>query len=248
MTIRILDCATMSPWFPRWHVGGTCLLVETNQGLVLVDTGLGLHDYSNPSPLVRFLKLDFGVHNDPENTAIRQIACLGYPPEAVRHIVMTHLHFDHAGGIPDFPDAQVHVHRREFEAMQHPRRWIELAYDQADFMHNPAWVLHEQPNTEWLGFEAIRLPFSPEIYLVPLFGHTQGHCGVAIQDNHGWIFHCADALPANAQFNLTPQWLNRLILGPHVPRLQAWAAIHPEVRLLAGHMWKSFFEQQERAI
>jgi len=37
-----------------------------------------------------------------------------------------------------------------------------------------------------------------------------------------WLFHCADALTANAQFDITPQWLNRLVLGPHVPRLQAW--------------------------
>ena len=244
MAIHILDCAPMSPWFPRWHIGGTCLLVETDKGPVLVDTGLGLHDYFNPSPMVRFFKLDFGVHNDPENTAIRQITRLGYSPEAVQHIVLTHLHFDHAGGIPDFPHAQVHVHRREFEAMQHPRKLIELAYDRADFIHHPSWVLYENPDAEWFGFEAIRLPFSPEMVLVPLFGHTRGHCGVAIQDNAGWIFHCADALPTNAQFDLTPQWLNRLVIGAHVPRLQAWAAAHPEVRLLAGHMWKSFFEAQ----
>jgi glyoxylase-like metal-dependent hydrolase (beta-lactamase superfamily II) len=247
MATLILDCAPMSPWFPPWQIGGTCLLVETDKGPVLVDTGLGLHDYSNPSLMVQFFKLDFGVHNNPENTAIRQITRLGYSPEDVQHIIMTHLHFDHAGGIPDFPHAQVHVHRREFEAMQHPRTLIELAYDQADFVHNPSWKLYEQPDAEWFGFESISLPFSPTMYLVPLFGHTKGHCGVVIQDNGGWIFHCADALPTNGQFDLTPQWLNRLIIGSHVPRLQALASTHPEVRLLAGHMWKSFFEEQQQA-
>lgn len=244
MAIRILDCAPMSPPLPRWHVGATCLLVETDKGLVLVDTGLGLHDYFNPLPMVRFLKPFFGAHNDPENAAVRQIVRLGHTPEAVQHIVLSHLHFDHAGGVPDFPHAQVHVHRREFEAMQHPRAPLELGYDQADFSHNPRWVLYEQSDAEWLGFEAIRLPFSPEMYFVPLFGHTKGHCGVAIQDNDGWLFYCADSLPVNVQFDITPQWLNRLILGPHIPRLRTLAATHPEVRLLAGHMWKSFFEQQ----
>jgi len=237
----------MSPWFPRWHIGGTCLLVETDQGLVLVDTGLGLHDFSNPTPLVRFFQLDFGIHNAPECAAIRQIARLGYASDAARHIVMTHLHFDHAGGLPDFPHAQVHVHRREYEAIQHPRTWIELAYDRSDFAHAPAWVLYDQTDAEWLGLEAICLPFSPKMYLVPLFGHTRGHCGVAIQDQAGWLFHCADALPTNAQFDLIPQWLNRLVLGPHVVRLQAWASAHPDVRLLAGHMWTSFFEAQKGA-
>lgn len=234
----------MSPWFPRWHIGGTCLLVETDQGPVLVDTGIGLHDYSNPSPTVRFFQLDFGIHKDPENSAVRQIERLGYSPKDVQHIVLTHMHFDHAGGVPDFPHAHVHVHQREFEAMQKPRRLIELAYDRSDFRHNPSWVLYDQPDAEWLGFEAIRLPFSPEMYLIPLFGHTRGHCGVAVQDNGGWLFNCADALPTNTQFDLLPQWLSRIVLGAHVPRIRAWAAAHPEVRILAGHMWKSFFEEQ----
>jgi glyoxylase-like metal-dependent hydrolase (beta-lactamase superfamily II) len=197
--------------------------------------------------MVRFFWLDFGIHDDPERAVVRQIARLGLAPESVRHIVMTHLHFDHAGGLPDFPHAQVHVHRRECEAMRHPRTWIELAYDRSDFAHEPLWVLYDQPNAEWLGLEAIRLPFSPEMYLVPLFGHTRGHCGVAIREDNGWLFHCADALPTNAQFDVTPQWLNRLVLGPQVQRLQAWALAHPEVHLLAGHMWKSFFDEKCRA-
>jgi glyoxylase-like metal-dependent hydrolase (beta-lactamase superfamily II) len=246
MAVRILDCAPMSPWFPRWHIGGTCLLVETDKGPVLVDTGLGLHDYSSPSLMVRFFILDFGIHNDPEKTAVRQITRLGYSPTDVQHIVMTHLHFDHAGGIPDFPHAMVHVHQREFDAVQHPRTWIELAYDRADFRHHPFWQLYKQPDAKWFGFDAIRLPFSPQMYLVPLFGHTKGHCGVAVQVDGGWIFNCADALPTNAQFDLTPQWLNRLVLGSHIPRLRALAATHTEVRLLAGHMWKSFFEHHQQ--
>lgn len=245
MSIRILDCATMSPWFPRWHIGAACLLVDTYKGLVLVDTGLGLHDYLSPSPMVRFFRFDFGIHNTPENTAARQIARLGYSPQDVQHIVMTHLHFDHAGGLPDFPHAQVHVHRREYEAMLYPRTWIELAYDRSDFAHCPSWVLYDIPDADWLGFQAIRLPFSPQMFLVPLFGHTRGHCGVAVQDEGRWVFHCADALPTNAQFDITPQWLNRLVLGPHVPRLRAWSSSHPEVQLLAGHMWRSFFEPGE---
>jgi len=64
---------------------------------------------------------------------------------------------------------------------------------------------------------------------------------------NGWLFHCADALPTNAQFDLIPQWLNSLVLGPHVARLQAWASTHPDVRLLAGYMWTSFFEAQKGA-
>lgn len=248
MTIHILNCMPMAPWFPRWQVGTPCLLVETDQGPVLVDTGLGLRDYACPSPLVRFFRSALRIPADPEQTATRQIARLGYRPGAIRHILLTHLHFDHAGGLPDFPDAQVHLHRREYEALQHPRGWTERFYDRSHFAHSPRWVLHEQPTTSWQGLDAIRLPFTPEIYFIPLFGHTRGHCGVAIRDGNNWIFQCADALPTNAQFDVSPDWLNRRIIGPHIPRLRAWAAAHPEVRILAAHMWSSFFEGQKVSV
>jgi len=126
--------------------------------------------------------------------------------------------------------------------MLRPRHPLELAYDRADFAHGPLWTLYDRPDEDWFGFEAIRLPFEPEMLLIPLFGHTRGHCGVAIRDDAGWLFQCGDALPTNAEFELTPNWLNRLAIGPHVPRLQGWASDHPEVRLLAGHMRQSFFD------
>lgn len=241
MTIRMFDCAPMAPPFPRWRTGGTTLLVETGQGLALVDTGLGLHDHCSPGRLVRFYRLGFGIPFDPESTAVRQLARLGIPPGEVKHIILTHLHFDHAGGLPDFPQAQVHVHRREYEAMRRPKTWLELAYDPADFAHQPRWVFYEQVDTNWLGLEAIRLPFQPEMYLIPLFGHTRGHCGIAIREGDGWVLQCGDALPVSAAFDLTPPLLNRLVLGPHVERLRRWAEAHPQVRLLAGHLWQSAF-------
>jgi glyoxylase-like metal-dependent hydrolase (beta-lactamase superfamily II) len=252
MSIRILDCAPMSPYFPHWHVGAPCLLVETDHGLVLVDTGLGLHDYASPAPMVRAFSAVLGAAHDPEQTAVRQLARLGYRPEDIRHIVLTHLHFDHAGGLPDFQHAHVHVHRREYTALQQPRWGMALAYDPLDFAHSPRWALYERIATTWFGFDVIRLPFAPEMYLVPLFGHTHGHCGVAIQDDEGaqqhWLFQCADALPVNARFDLTPQWLNRLAIGPHVPRLRALAESHPEVRVIAGHMWQSSFKNNPDSV
>jgi glyoxylase-like metal-dependent hydrolase (beta-lactamase superfamily II) len=242
MSIRILNCVTMAPRISRRSLGGPCLVLECDEGLVLVDTGLGLHDYLQPSRMVRFFKARFGIPDDPEQAAVCQLARLGYSPGDVRHIVLTHLHFDHAGGLPDFPAAQVHVHRREYEAMRKPRQVMAVAYDALDFAHQPDWKLYDQPTGQWQDLEAIRLPIAPEMYLVPLFGHTAGHCGVAIRDGDGWLFQCADALPSHARFDLLPDWLSRVAFGPHVPRLRAWSAAHPQVRILAGHMRQSFFE------
>jgi hypothetical protein len=80
-----------------------------------------------------------------------------------------------------------------------------------------------------------------ERYGILLFGCPRGHCGVAIREGDGWVFQCGDALPFSAAFDLTPPLLNRLVLGPHVERLRRWAEAHPQVRLLAGHLWQSAF-------
>jgi glyoxylase-like metal-dependent hydrolase (beta-lactamase superfamily II) len=193
---------------------------------------------------VKFYRLDFGIHFAPQETAIRQIESLGIDPQEVKHIILTHAHFDHAGGLPDFPWAKVHLHRKEYEALQHPRTWIErLAYDPKDFSPTPDLVLYADANEKWFDFDTIALPFTPRIFLIPLFGHTSGHCGVVLETESGWLFQAADALPTEARFDLTPDWINRMVIGPHVPRLKAFAIAHPEVRLLAGHVFSSFFEK-----
>jgi glyoxylase-like metal-dependent hydrolase (beta-lactamase superfamily II) len=53
---------------------------------------------------------------DPMEAATHQISGLGYSPEDVRHVVLMHMHFDHCGGLPDFPKAKIHIFRRDYEA------------------------------------------------------------------------------------------------------------------------------------
>ena len=182
---------------------------------------------------------------DPDLALVRQINRMGHNPEDVHHIVLTHLHLDHAGGLPDFPSAQVHVFRREYEALKHPHKLLEIAYNKPDFAHSPHWNIHSSHGEKWYDFEAIRLHgFEPEIWLVPLPGHTSGHCGVALQTENGWLFHCGDAVPVNLQFGFAPVFVYRPTIGPHVPRLKAFQLAHPEVILSAGHMWLDFFDKE----
>lgn len=239
MAISFFNSATMYPKFLNWKVGNLPLLVESNQGLILVDTGLGLHDHESPTRMMKFFHFQMGIPYNPEETLIRQLDRLGINPVDVKHIVMTHLHFDHAGGLPDFPWVQVHLHKKELDAKNKPKIWLErFAYDQADFAHNPKWVPYETCTEKWFEFDAIPLPFEPKMYLVPLFGHTSGHCGVAIQDGLGWFFQAGDSIPTNAEFDLTPDWLNRLVIGKHVARIKAFAQSHPEVKVVAGHTYQ----------
>ena len=242
MTIHYLNCFTCNARFPRhWRSGALCLLIESDHGLVLVDTGLGTRDYVHAPGILSVFKLITIVPLDEEEAAIRQIIRLGYRPEDVRHIVLTHMHFDHAGGLPDFLWATVHVHKREYEAIQSGRihRWTDGGYNRHILDHRPDVVLYEKTRDKWYDFDAIRLPFEPEMYLLPLFGHTAGHCGVAVKDGDEWLLHVADAASFAED---APDWAVRFVLGPHQARLRAFDAAHPEIRMTTGHMKLDFFE------
>ena len=244
MVIHKMNCFTCNARFSnRMKTGLLCLLVETNQGLVLVDTGLGRQDYSDPTWFTQFFRVVTSMPFDPSEAAVNRVRNLGADPEDVRHIILTHMHFDHCGGLPDFPWAKVHVHRKEYESFIHgPRRFKELAYIRRNIAAVKEWNLYDATGKKWHGFDAIRLPgFEPPIWLIPLFGHSQGHCGVAIQTTTGWHFHCGDA-GVDIENNIAPDWLIASVLGPHWPRLRTFAHSHPDVRLTASHMYLRFFD------
>ncbi len=193
-----------------------CLLVETDDGPVLVDTGLGLGDYIHPAPFVRAFTALNRVPCDPEETAGRQIVRLGFAPEDVRHIVLTHLHIDHTGGLPDFPWARVHVYAPEYEAAMEPWQFSlkERFYVRAHWAHGPKWVVHFCTGERWLGLDCVRVVEAGvvEVLLVPLPGHTPGHCGVAVGRGGEWLLHCGDAYVRDRQIGLDtgsrvfPRW------------------------------------------
>ncbi|MFF0309289.1 MBL fold metallo-hydrolase [Streptosporangium sp. NPDC004379] len=173
-----------------------CLLIETDaHGLVLVETGLGLGDIRDPATSLEAEWAELvGPALDPAETALRRIERLGHSPADVRHIVLTHLDVDHSGGLPDFPDARVHVMEAELRAAmaEAPSR----RYRPAHWAHRPHWVTYGAGEGEsWFGFGGARtlegLP--PEILLIPLGGHTAGHAGVAVRDQDRWLLHAGDA-------------------------------------------------------
>jgi glyoxylase-like metal-dependent hydrolase (beta-lactamase superfamily II) len=242
MAIYYLNCFTCNARIPRhWQSGALCLLVESDDGLVLVDTGLGSRDYLAAPGVLRLFKLVTSMPLIPEESALCQVSGLGYRPEDVRHIVLTHMHFDHAGGLPDFPWAKVHVHHREVEAIKSGkfRRLMDGGYNRRILDHEPDLVAYEWIGDRWYDFDAIRLPFEPEMWLLPLFGHTLGHCGVAVKYRSGWLLHTGDAAFFAQD---APAWMVRLALGPHQSRLRAFAAAHPEVRMTTGHMKLDYFK------
>jgi glyoxylase-like metal-dependent hydrolase (beta-lactamase superfamily II) len=206
MRVHHLNCGLMAPLggalFDGASAGPTaklachCLLLETDQGLVLVDTGFGMKDVRHPHRRLSsfFLYLD-NIQLDPDLTAIRQIERLGFSPYDVRHIVMTHLDFDHTGGLEDFPQAAVHVTQRELDAASRASGFRDTRrYPRGHLDGVRSWRTYGAGGDRWFGFDSVRAlrGLSPEILLVSLPGHTAGHCGVAIDTGGGWLLHAGD--------------------------------------------------------
>ncbi|MFD5830775.1 MBL fold metallo-hydrolase [Lentzea sp. NPDC060358] len=210
MRIHHLNCGSMRSveptreGLPSIPAVNHCLLAETDHGLVLVETGLGLGNVRDPAGT---LDPSWVAQVEPaleeEETAIRQIERMGFDATDVRHVVLTHLDVDHCGGLPDFLGAAVHVLAGELEAAL--REAPSLRYRPAHWTHGPRWRAHESTNDRWFGFDAVRPADLPEIRLVPLGGHSAGHAGVAVHDGDRWLLHCGDAYYYHRELDEDPE-------------------------------------------
>ena len=206
-----------------------CLLVEGPRGLVLVDTGYGLQDVAHPVPrLSRFFLALLRPELREERTARRQIEGLGYRAEDVRDIVLTHLDFDHAGGLDDFPHAAVHMLAPEQDAALARRTLLDrMRYRPAQWRTSrERWRSYAPVRGEaWFGFRRAQpVAGAGDVVLVPLEGHTLGHAGVAVRGDGGWLLLAGDAYFYRGEMDLR---------RPHcTPGLEAYQTLMEKDRRL----------------
>lgn len=196
----------MEPLGGSWVYGGAsrhhhlvchCLLIETSAGLVLVDAGIGRRDIEDPRGRLGSMFLAMARPAlEQQWTVVEQLRTRGFAPSDVRHIILTHLDLDHAGGLCDFPNATVHVMQAELDAaLAQATHQARTRYKPVQWAHGVRWKPHAVNGDAWRGFAAVRdldgLP--PEVLLVPVAGHSPGHAAVAIDTGEGWLLHCGDA-------------------------------------------------------
>ncbi len=182
------------------NVCGHCLLIKEQGKLVLIDTGIGWLDTQYPAERIGQQLIDaVGYRLDEMITALKQIEDLGLNPAQVTDCIISHLDNDHTGGLADFPGAVVHLGLEELENYQSGN----TRYLHTPLAQGPLLKTYGKTGYTWFGLEARKVDtaIKTEIYLIPLFGHTSGHCGIALKVNGKWLLYVADAYYLRAELS-----------------------------------------------
>lgn len=186
MTIRLFGCVcgqyhspakALGMFGDRATVPLPFYVIEHPQGVALFDCGLHA-DIGNPDdPYTQGLRAhDIDVTVSPEDTLTRHLERLDIDPGRVRWVALSHLHFDHAGGLHQVPNATIVVQRREWEAgfdrevsAEHhlPRRFFDLGHQ----------VKQIEGEHDLFG--------DGSVTCIPTFGHTPGHQSMRVRSELG---------------------------------------------------------------
>jgi len=213
------------------------LLVRTPEATVLVDVGIG-PERRDPRFADRF-----GVAAGPGIEA--GLAALGLGPGDVDRVVLTHMHFDHGGGLvrpgPDgepvlrFPSARVVVQRGELEDAGSDCRLCRASYVAEDYA-----LVREAGRLEVVDGD---VDLVPGVRLRVTGGHTRAHQLVEVTGGGETLVFWGDLIPTRA--HLRPHYVMALDLYP-VQAYEAKAALLEEA--IAGGWVQVFYHDPELPI
>ena len=166
-------------------------------GPILVDAPFGHEGPANLSSRVGALLRRTSMHFSPSLAVVPRIEEMGLRPSRVRHVLMTHLHYDHTGGMKEMGHATFHVSRREwtFANACRPFEALTRGYSLRDFRALSARI---EPFTFEDDFEplvgGLDVFGDGSVEAIPLPGHTVGHVGYLFRRGDGRrIFFVGDA-------------------------------------------------------
>ena len=184
-----------------------CMLIETNNKLILVDTGIGHHFIKNNQKKLtgqKVTELFLGAKLDIKETAKFQVRELGFSPKDVTDIIISHFDFDHVSGLKDFPQATAHTFKSEYlfsssenQTSTQKTRFLKELWN--DHQH---WNLLNLPKKKFQNLSVTEFPGSEEILLALLPGHTLYQMGVIIPKLN--ILFAADSYLHHSQLEHYP--------------------------------------------
>ncbi len=171
------------------------LLITTPEERILVDTGIG----TKHGP-----EFDAMFNVDRSDNLDAALSRLNLNPEEITTVILTHLHFDHAGGatklddsgkpVPRFPNARYVVQEMEWHDATHPNRRTRGSYRADDFLPLEAAGKLElvDGDTELM----------PGVKLLRTGGHTRGHQIVLVESEARTCVYWADLVPTCSHVNI----------------------------------------------
>jgi len=163
------------------------LLLESSGKKIIIDVGMG-------TKWDEKLKKIYAV--DENHTMAQALIGAGLKYEDITDVILTHLHFDHAGSsttlvngkvIPTFPNAKYHVQKEQFDWAKKPSE-----KDKGSFVNDDFVPLAEEGV---LNFTNGNEQFDDEIQFLVTNGHTFGQQLVKISDSSNTVLQCADLVP-----------------------------------------------------
>lgn len=160
-------------------------LIEHERGLLLVDTGLVPATAEDPHGVYGEMATELNISFTPEQSVDRQIEALGFRVQDVQHVIMSHLHWDHTGGMYLFPHAQFHVMSGELQYSYWPLP-AGPAYRREDIepTRGFAWNQIEGDELDFFGDGSIVILHMP--------GHTPGNASLVVRLPNRTIILAAD--------------------------------------------------------
>ncbi len=172
----------------RINLAARCWLILGGGRKILVDDGNGTKWNDK---LRDIYKLD-NSHSD----LVSSLKKFGLTPSDITDVILTHLHFDHAGGsttllngkaVPTFPNAKYYVQKKHWDQSQNPTE-----KDRGSFMRDDYMPLKEHGVLEFVDGE---FEIFPGIHLVVCNGHTAAQQLPKISDGKTTILFCCDLIP-----------------------------------------------------
>lgn len=134
-------------------------LIEHPQGLVLVDTG---QEHGGPSVV------------EEQDLVVNRLKEVGYEPEDIRYVIMTHLHVDHAAYMEKFPNATFIVRKEELRAAW----WSEKS--EKGYVYDHYRNTRDYSFYEPLDEEIFDVFMDGTVLCIDTKGHTRGHQSVIV--------------------------------------------------------------------
>jgi N-acyl homoserine lactone hydrolase len=191
VSIELLECGSLAAPLSSFEDGAAdgqvtlpvpAWLIRHPKGIVLLDTGMHT-ELSRPSGLLDAISAHFDVGLQPEQLVSERLRSTGVEPSDVDFVVLSHLHFDHSGGLAQIPDARVIVQKSEWAAGFDDDLSAANSFNPKDYDLGHEVVLADGEH-DVLGDGLVTC--------IPTPGHTTGHQSLRVRLETDEIVFCCD--------------------------------------------------------